>query len=109
MVTKLFNYEPRFMAQLSELIDLEIDDSSIAGDIQAVAFYELEGNSRYRRKTSEVAGAVGVSGSHGILMRFIQTLAKELKKEQLRCTDEVIDSLFCHFTSSRGRHCVCSG
>ncbi|CAH7688437.1 hypothetical protein PPACK8108_LOCUS23406 [Phakopsora pachyrhizi] len=89
MVTKLFNYEPRFMAQLSELIDLEIDDSSIAGDIQAVAFYELEGNSRYRRKTSEVAGAVGVSGSHGILMRFIQTLAKELKKEQLRCTDEI--------------------
>ncbi|KAI8443330.1 hypothetical protein BY996DRAFT_3558386 [Phakopsora pachyrhizi] len=94
-MSKLFIYEPGLISQLSELINLEIDDGSIAGDIQAAAFYALEGISRYRGKIAEVAGAVGASVSHGILMQVIRRLAKELEKEQCRCTDEFIDSLFC--------------
>ncbi|KAI8460869.1 hypothetical protein BY996DRAFT_6429551 [Phakopsora pachyrhizi] len=82
-MSKLFIYEPGLISQLSELINLEIDDGSIAGDIQAAAFYALEGISRYRGKIAEVAGAVGVSV-------IIRRLAKELEKEQCRCTDDCL-------------------
>ncbi|MBW0460652.1 hypothetical protein O181_000367 [Austropuccinia psidii MF-1] len=94
-ISKLFIYEPGLIAQLSELINLEIHGDGIAGEIQAAAFYALEGISRYRGRIAEVAGSVGVSVSHGILMQVIRKMAKELERERARCTDEFIDSLFC--------------
>ncbi|KAH9820843.1 hypothetical protein DFH28DRAFT_1121207 [Melampsora americana] len=93
--SKLFIYEPGLIAQLSELINLDTGDARMAGEIQAAAFYALEGISRYRGRIAEVASAAGVSVSHGILMQVVRKMAKELEKEEARCTDEFIDSLFC--------------
>lgn len=93
--SKLFIYEPGLIAQLSELINLDTGDARIAGEIQAAAFYALEGISRYRGKIAEVASTAGVSVSHGILMQVVRKMAKELEKEDARCTDEFIDSVFC--------------
>ncbi|POW21745.1 hypothetical protein PSHT_02052 [Puccinia striiformis] len=94
-VSKLFIYEPGLISQLSELINLEIGGDGLGGDIQAAAFYALEGISRYRGKIAEVAGAVGVSVSHGTLMQVVRKMAKELERERAACKDEFIDSLFC--------------
>ncbi|KAA1107112.1 hypothetical protein PGT21_002719 [Puccinia graminis f. sp. tritici] len=94
-ISKLFIYEPGLIAQLSELINLEIGGDGLGGDIQAAAFYALEGISRYRGKIAEVAGAVGVSVSHGTLMQVVRKMAKELERERAACKDEFIDSLFC--------------
>ncbi|WAR63783.1 hypothetical protein PtB15_17B384 [Puccinia triticina] len=94
-VSKLFIYEPGLISQLSELINLEIGGDGLGGDIQAAAFYALEGISRYRGKIAEVAGAVGVSVSHGTLMQVVRKMAKELERARAACKDEFIDSLFC--------------
>lgn len=94
-VSKLFIYEPGLIAQLSELINLEIGRDGLGGDLQASAFYALEGISRYRGKIAEVAGAVGVSVSHGTLMQVVRKMAKELERDRTACSDEFIDSLFC--------------
>jgi hypothetical protein len=89
-VLKLFIHEPGLISQLSKLTNLEIGGDGLGGDIQAAAFYALEGISRYRGKIAEVAGAVGVSVSHGTLMQVVRKMAKELECERAACKDDFI-------------------
>jgi E3 ubiquitin-protein ligase HUWE1 len=79
--------------QRTRRINLKIDGDGLDGDIQAAAFYALEGIFRYLGKIAEVAGAVGVFVGLGALMRVVRKMAKELEREQAACQDDFIGSL----------------
>ncbi|PLW33221.1 hypothetical protein PCASD_09539, partial [Puccinia coronata f. sp. avenae] len=64
--------------QRTRRINLKIDGDGLDGDIQAAAFYALEGIFRYLGKIAEVAGAVGVFVGLGALMRVLSLSAGSL-------------------------------
>lgn len=91
-MSKVFIYEPSLVAHLAELIHPEKD---VSLDVQAAAFYALEGIGRYRGRISEVTSAVGVSVSHGVLMQVVRKMAKAFESADSHLPLDFVDAIFC--------------
>ncbi|CAG8537775.1 15360_t:CDS:10, partial [Funneliformis caledonium] len=76
--SKLFLYEPDIVANLAEFVH---PDRNIPIEIQTVAFYALDGISRYRSKLGEVLSAINAAANHGILLYVLRRVIADLDSE----------------------------
>ncbi|GBC34534.2 DUF913-domain-containing protein [Rhizophagus irregularis DAOM 181602=DAOM 197198] len=89
--SKLFLYEPDIVANIAELVH---PDRNIPIEIQTVAFYALDGISRYRSKLGEVLSAVNASANHGILLYVLRRVIADLDNNNPIFNQEYYDAMF---------------
>ncbi|CAG8444226.1 3604_t:CDS:10 [Ambispora leptoticha] len=92
--TKLFLYEPDIVANLAELVHPEQKNAPEKKEIQTVAFYALDGISRYRSKLGEVLNAINASANHGVLLYLLRRVIADLESENPKYPQEYLDALF---------------
>ncbi|KAG9291851.1 hypothetical protein G9A89_012136 [Geosiphon pyriformis] len=95
--TKLFLYEPDIVANLAELVHPEqknTPERKVPFEIQTVAFYALDGISRYRSKLGEVLTAINASANHGVLLYVMRRVVADLENENPTSPQEYLDALF---------------
>ncbi|RIA89170.1 hypothetical protein C1645_825193 [Glomus cerebriforme] len=89
--SKLFLYEPDIVANIAELVH---PDRNIPIEIQTVAFYALDGISRYRSKLGEVLSAINASANHGILLYVLRRVIADLDNNNPIFNQEYYDAVF---------------
>ncbi|CAI2172902.1 16430_t:CDS:10, partial [Funneliformis geosporum] len=89
--SKLFLYEPDIVANLAEFVH---PDRNIPIEIQTVAFYALDGISRYRSKLSEVLSAINAAANHGILLYVLRRVIADLDSKNPIFNQEYYDAVF---------------
>lgn len=79
---KLFLYEPELISQLADLVHPDPSEMEISVEIQAAAFYALEGIAKFKTKIGEVASALNAGVSHGILMGVLRKTVKDMESDE---------------------------
>ncbi|CAG8441327.1 3125_t:CDS:10 [Ambispora gerdemannii] len=92
--SKLFLYEPDIVANLAELVHPEQKNAPERKEIQTVAFYALDGISRYRSKLGEALTAINASANHGVLLYLLRRIIADLESESPKYPQEYLDALF---------------
>lgn len=86
-----FFYEPDIVSQIAELLH---PDKSVPIDVQASAFYALDGLGRYRGKLMEILTALGAAANHGILLAVMRNVASHMNSDDDELSPSYIDGLF---------------
>lgn len=79
--SKLFLYEPELISQLADLVHPDHAEMKVSVEIQAAAFYALEGIAKFKTKIGEVASALNAGVSHGILMGVLRKTVKDMESD----------------------------